>query len=940
MRNLFEQFAASAGRVGARVAVELQRRDRVDSYTYAELARLADRAADWLAARGYRPGDRLAILADNDHRFCAACLAVWRLGAVAVPLDTTYTAAQVAALVRDCRPRACLTTLRHLSVVAAAAAALDAAAPCEPILLAGRADGVLTLDDVWAAEAAARRPSPPPPCPAGRDDVAVILYTSGTTSDPKGVMLTHGNLLAESEAAFRVVRVDERDAVLGVLPLFHALALLANLLLPFAVGARVVFLETVNTAELLRALTARKITAFCCVPQFFYLLHRRVMDEVAAAGRLERLVFRSLLALNGWLRAGLRVNIGPLVFARVHKVLGRRMRLLVTGGSRFDPAVGRDLYRLGVNILQAYGLTECAGAATLTRPGDPQLDAVGCPLPGVEIRILPAGDGREPRRDGEIAIRGPIVMAGYYGRPDATAAALVDGWLRTGDLGYLDGAGRLHITGRRKEVIVLASGKNVYPEDVEAHYRRSPFIREVCVVGLTSEAGPAAERLHGVVVPDLDVLRDKRIANVGELLRFEIEGLSVQLPPHQRLHSYEVSLEPLPRTTTGKVKRFEVARRVGQRAKRTDQAERGWSASDAVWAAEPDVALALRVVREAVGPAPHLFPDAHLELDLGLDSMARVELIARLEQTFGTALAPEAAAAIFTLRELVEAVRGGRPQTDARQPRDSAAAPVWADLLASPPGDDAAACDLARARPVAALVGFVLVKVLWLLWRTTLGLRVRGREHLPADGPFLISPNHQSYLDAFVLVSALPFRTFRRLFFVGASEYFDTPLRRRLARLANIVPVDPDQNLLRAMQVGAWGLRRGRVLVLFPEGERSIDGAPRKFKKGAAILATHVGVPIVPVALDGLYEVWPRGRSFRWRAVVPFAGGPVTCRFGAPLAPPLPDAGAPDAVYERHTAALFEAVTRMWAAERRAPAPGRSTGGILAHDGDWPAGRP
>ena len=211
----------------------------------------------------------------------------------------------------------------------------------------------------------------------------MILYTSGTTSDPKGVVLSHGNLIAERDAAFAAVTVSERDAVLGVLPLFHSLAQLANLLLPFAVGARVVYLETINSTELIRALAERQITIFACVPQFFYLIHQRVMQQVQKSGLLTRVIFNALLATNFRLRR-IGINLGPLFFGRVHDVMGRSMRLLVTGGSKFDPAVGRDLYALGFSIQQAYGLTETSAAATISSPHDAHLDTVGRPFPGVE----------------------------------------------------------------------------------------------------------------------------------------------------------------------------------------------------------------------------------------------------------------------------------------------------------------------------------------------------------------------------------------------------------------------------------------------------------------------------------------------------------------------------------------------------------------------------
>ena len=203
----------------------------------------------------------------------------------------------------------------------------------------------------------------------------------------------------------------------------------------------------------------------------------------------------------------------------------------------------------------------------------------------------------------------------------------------------------------------------------------------------------------------------------------------------------------------------------------------------------------------------------------------------------------------------------------------------------------------------------MVVRALQLAARLLLGLRVEGREHLPAEGTFIISPNHQSYLDAFLLVGALPYRTFRRLFFVGASEYFETPLTRKLAQLMNVVPVDPDANLLRAMQAGAFGLRRGMVLSLFPEGERSPDGTPRRFKKGAAITAIQTQVPIVPVALHGLFEIWPRGARLRWRALA--ALGPHAVH--DPLRPPAPARGEPGG-RERPVRAPYRAAAgpRSW----------------------------
>ena len=906
MPHVFEDFARVAERFPDKVAVEFCRRADVERCTYAELSALAHQVAGVLAGAGITKGARCAILADNDARWCGAYFGILRLGAIAVPLDTAYHAPQVRTVLADSGATVLVTSARHLATAREATAAMSPAP--EVLLLSGTAPGVRDIDTALGAGVA----SSLPPCPATSSDAAVMLYTSGTTSDPKGVVLTHGNLLAEKTAAFTVVRLTEHDAILGVLPLFHALAQLANLLLPFTAGARVVFLETITSTDMMRAFTERQITTFCVVPQFYYLLHQRIMDRVASSPFPARVAFRSLLAANARLRQHLGLNLGRRLFKRAHDALGGHMRVMVSGGSRFDSRIGRDLYAMGFNILQAYGLTECSGAATLLRPGDPHVEAVGQVLAGVEIRILPdpASPLDREHPDGEVLIKGPIVMAGYHNRPDVNAAALEDGWLHTGDLGYLDEDGRLYITGRKREIIVLASGKNIYPEEIEAHYAQSPFIRELCVMGVALSGEPSAERLHAIVVPNVDLMRERHIVNFREVIRFDIEGLALGLPHYKRVLSFDIWLEDLPRTTTRKLKRHEIERRYrdGQTAAEERPAGADWSDADQVWAADPRVSRILAAIRTSAHGAA-VTPDANLELDLGLDSMERVELFSRLEQEMGVDVAEEAAQRIYTVRDLVDAVHPLTGESGAQA--SAAVADPWARTLAADESDEVFASIL-KPRPIFGTFAFLVMRALHACARVFAGLRVTGREHIPAAGPFVLSPNHQSYLDGFLLVGALPYATFRRLFFVGASEYFETPLRRTLAEWINVVPVDPDANLLRAMQAGAFGLRRNRVLALFPEGERSPDGAPRRFKKGAAITALQAGVPIVPVAIHGVFEIWPRGKSLQWRTLWPWAGTRCDVQFG----PPIPSDGAALAAgsdkYEQHTAALRASVVQMW----------------------------
>src|SRR6266849_6597764 len=901
--NFYERFAATAGRFASHIAVQLVHRESVETVTYGELQKKAEAAARFLSSRKIQPGDRCAILADNDIAWCVAYLGILRLGAVAVPFDTHYTPQQIAKLLADSGAKIIFTTERHAGAVQEARGL--AGTSVKLALLRGSHTNLESLPGFVNAT-----DEPLPANVVTVNDAAVILYTSGTTSDPKGVVLTHGNLLAEAESVFARLKLDENDSILGVMPLYHSLAQLANLLLPFIVGARVIYLEEISASEMLRALREQRPTLFCCVPQFFYLIHQRVLRKVAESGRMRSMLFRSLLHLNGALRRVTRLNLGPIFFSAVHDVIGRKMRILVTGGARFDPAVGRDFYKLGFNLREAYGLTETSGAATLTPPGEGGQGSVGMPLPGIEVKIMPAASSADGTMSGEIAIRGPIVMKEYFQRADATAEVVKDGWFLTGDLGRLDDRGRLTITGRKKEVIVLSSGKNIYPEEIEAQYAQSLFIKELCVLGLMPPGEPAAERLHAIIVPDLEVMQARKVLNMKEVLRFDIENLSVLLPAHKRILSYEIQLEALPRTTTRKLKRYEIDRLVrlrGRETERKEDAEEPASGEEAAWAANPEIARALEILREASHDKSSVRAEANLELDLGLDSIERVEVLTNLESVFGGKVSPEVAQSAYTVRQLVEAVRSQAPAPGLGRPANA-----WNKLLTDFPEDEPLFNDLLHPYRLFTLLGFIFLKISRLVARVLVGFRVTGIANLPKYGAYLLCPNHETYLDPFFLVSALPFRTFRNLIFVGASEYFATPLRRKAAKWRHLAPVDPDMNLVRALQAGAFGLRHGKVLVLFPEGERSIDGDVKKFRKGAAILSTHLQVPIVPMAFSGVFPIWPRNRAFCWRALLPWEKTQVKLHFGAPIharRPPAPDSS--QALAERQYADSTEELRQV-----------------------------
>lgn len=913
MPTFYDRFLECAQRRPNNVALELQRHDHLESCTYGELHGWAESVGRWITENNIAPGSRLAILADNHPRWVAAYLGIITAGCVAVPLDTALHDDQVLKLLKDSGTTAVFVDVKHVPVTGPAVKELRVGLILtDPDRMTDQVKQerfLANLPDIFKAGSGSFKP-----VTVKTEDVASLLYTSGTTADPKGVMLTHGSFLGEVDAVFNWVNIGPNDALLGVLPLFHVLALMANLLLPLVKGSRVVYLETLNTTELLKALKERNITAFAVVPQFYYLIHERIFQEIKKRGPITQKIFGGLVAVNRALRK-VGINAGPVLFRKVHHTMGPKMRYFATGGSRFDPTVQKDFYDLGIDVMQALGLTETTAAIYVNSPRDIVIGSCGKAMKGVEGKIVDAQPQEEAGPAvGELAVRGPMVMKGYWNRQDATAAVMKDGWFLTGDLGYFDSKGNLFLTGRKKEVIVLSNGKNIYPEEIEAHYMKSPFIKEIAVMGLEGKPGEERDRLHAVIVPNFDELKKRKIVNAKEVIRYDIESLSSQIATTKRVNSYEIWQEDLPRTTTRKIKRFEVQKRVkaNQAKKLSDDAdltaEKPLSPEENAWLEQSDVQRALKILREASHSAPaNLRPTQNLELDLGLDSMQRVELLSRLEEELGGDVEESQLAEIYTIKDLIDAVLQSAA-TGAGKPGTRVTFAGWKAILAEDP-DDPDVLALTHPSRLNDSFWYLISRLTQVISLDRFDLKVSGVEKLPKDGPCIISSNHQSYLDPLILASVVPAEQFYRLFAVGTSEIFGKGLMRRLARSLKTVVLDPDANLVPAMRAGAFGLRHGLSLILYPEGERSIDGTPRIFKKGAAILSIHLQVPIVPVAIEGFYEAWPRNK--------PFQGfKPLKIKFGDPILPP-PESEASEEAYEKLTTELKSRVVAMWEDLRR-----------------------
>jgi long-chain acyl-CoA synthetase len=571
--------------------------------------------------------------------------------------------------------------------------------------------------------------------------------------------------------------------------------------------------------------------------------------------------------------------------------------LFVSGGSSFDAKVAQDFHDMGFIILQGYGLTETTGACAVTPVENNVIGSVGPPLPGVEAKII----SPDETGTGEILIRGPMVMKGYYKNPAATEEAVKDGWFHTGDLGRFDAKGNLFITGRKKEVIVLPNGKNIYPDELEAHYLQNPAIQEIAVIGVFSRQ-ERGERLHAVVVPNFDYLKAKKVANAREFLRDQIGALSNQLPKYKRLMSYQIQSESLPRTTTRKIKRLEIKNLV-----ESGELQSSEGAPSPATARAEDVALmesavgqeVINCLRESYHRDAPIDPNMNLELDLGFDSMERIELLTSLEQALNLQLPEDYGAGILTVRDLIS---GLEQQAGMVTRAGIASRQSWKTILSRESASLEESGQFHLSGAGVAFFKYICLRLIYFaLFRTMMRLETRGLNHLPDKGPYLICPNHESYLDPFVLLSVLPYRIFRRMFFLGYSVVFSGWFMRLVARLTNVIPVDPDAHLLRAMKAGAAGLRAGLILGVFPEGGRSFDGELQNFKKGAAILARELSVPIIPAAIQGTFEAWPRD-SMRIRP------HKVKIEFGEPIFPLPADAADP---YMTDTERLREAVASL-----------------------------
>ena len=823
-------------------ALLLRHADGFARVTYAELRDRARVTAATLVGVGIQPGDRVLLSGRNHPDWVVAYFGILLAGAVAVPVDPELTPAEITNIARTASISAAVLDAAAWEQFGEALEPRNAPDGSSLLLLSElTAPGDPTLWDDISEEPGRSQPDSP-------DQLASILFTSGTTGEPKGVMLTHGNFCSLLAALARVFDVGSDDRVLSVLPLHHTFEFTCGLLLPLSRGARIAYLDELTGDALSSALDEGRVTAMIGVPALWQLLERRIQAQVRARGPLFTSAFDAALELNRMLGRTMGLDMGRLVFGVVHQQLGGNIRLLVSGGAALPADTHRFFAGLGLPLAEGYGLTEAAPvlAVASARPGT-KPGGVGVAIPGVDLRIA------EPDAEGvgEVQARGANVMAGYYRDDDATSAALTeDGWLRTGDLGRLDGRGRLKLVGRAKDVVVTASGENVHLDDVEQKLGQIPGVSEFSLVGLPDPGG--GERLGLLAVPETS---DSELARQAAHTRARkaIRTATATLPGWSRPGVVHLVEAPLPRTATRKVRRNEVRDLLARIEAATVRPEPG-----------PDGSITL--VRHAVAQvsgvrANTLDRTSRLADDLRFDSLMWVELSAALDDLPGARPGMEALARCETVGD-VEAL-------------------VASALPALPTGTE----DVAPTQRIVIPAALVppLKKALRegqrAIYDRVLDVSVSGRAFIPQNRSCVVVSNHASHLDFGLVKTALgPYG--EDMVGLAASDYFFQGNGWWVAyfeQLTNLQAFDRGHRFRQSLRQAAAAIREGNVVALFPEGGRQADGLLKDFKPLVGKLVLETSTDVLPMWIDGTHAVLPKGGR------VPRVGKRIHVRIGPPL---------------------------------------------------------
>jgi long-chain acyl-CoA synthetase len=643
------------------------------------------------------------------------------------------------------------------------------------------------------------------------DETAVMLYTSGTTGSPKGVMLSSNNIIGEIDGIVEKDVLQANDQMIALLPFHHILPLMATLLLPLREGASIVFVEKIASKEILDVLEKNNVSVMVGVPRVFKLFYDSIKQQIQA-----KFITRKIYAIAEKINSK---RFSRIIFSKVHKKFGGHLNVMVSGGAKLDPEIATFFNVLGFTVCEGYGLTETSPVLAVNSIKYNKVGTVGKALYNTELKIV----------DEELWVKGPQIMKGYYNKPEKTAEVMTeDGWFKTGDLAEIDKDGYLTIRGRKNSMIVLSNGKNIDPETVENKIMglSGPLIKEIGILG-------HEDKLAAIIVPDLLEFRKQGINNIQTYLKDVIENYNLTAPNYKKVLDYKLVENELPKTRLGKTKRFMLPDLYKKDEKVKEKVE------------EPQT-QEYQAIKEFVAKLKGFEPgpEENLELDLGMDSLDKVELLAYVESTFGIKIDEEKFAEMPNLKLLSEYIEE-KAEFFMNSEVD------WKKIIDKAPNREIKNGWLINAlRPLI----YVILKVYFRL--------KIDRTNKISDEPQIFVANHQSFVDALVLGALIPSKIQKKTFFLAINWYFKKGIMKYVADNGNIILVDIDKNVKETVEEIALHIKNGKNVLIFPEGARTKNGKVAKFKKVFAIIAKELNVDVQCLGIKGGYEAYSRFMKF------------------------------------------------------------------------------
>jgi long-chain acyl-CoA synthetase len=799
---------------GNETAFAYRRGLRVERWSYSQIAQTARRFARELEARRLAKGDRVLLWAKNSPEWVSAFFGCLLRGVIAVPLDLQSELGFVKRIQEQVEAKLALCD------VATSAFVLQTLP-------------VIKLDEL-NSQIAHHSSEPYPITDNGYDDTIEIVFTSGTTAEPKGVLITHRNLMANLTPLEREIkrylkweRLVHPVRFLNLLPLSHVFGQFMGVFVPQLLGGEVFFQESLSPSQILETVKRERISVVITVPRILDGLREKIESDYEASGKLDKL--RSAIAFS----AGRHFSQRWWTFRAIHNMFGWRFWAFVSGGATLNPDTEEFWQRLGFAVIQGYGMTETASLISVNHPFKKGRGSIGKVLPGQEVKLA---------EDGEILVRGKNVSPGYWKRGEQ-AKATDDSWFRTGDVGEIDEAGSLYFKGRKREVIVTSAGVNIYPDDIELVLVRQPEVKAGVVIEIEGPHGP--EPLTVLILRDLHANAEATVNRVNELLA-----------PHQQIRRWFVwPGEDFPRTATQKVRKQVVGEVV--RAELAGAPKISGSAASLVGRSNDLLKIIARINKDV--PAT-LDQSAKLGTDLRLDSLGRVELLSALEDRYQIEIDEAAFTDATTLAEVEKIIREGRHEEATQYPY-----PKWQQRW-----------------PLSWLRITLLYLIVLPVTRILGWPRISGREYLRnLRGPLVFVCNHVTMMDHALVLLALSGRFRTRMAIAMDGEVLrdwlhppaGTGLFTRVLGLLNYVSVVlffnvfsmPQKSGFRRSFVFAGGMMdQGSSLLVFPEGQRTKDGALNPFMPGTGLLIQRLAAPVVPMRIDGLWELKTAGRHFAW----------------------------------------------------------------------------